>query len=115
MGESQMTKPLFVYVNWSESGDFEEKSLMSFQDFESKCYEITKDWEYPRGYDKTSITVLFSNGDEYKARVDLNHNCRGFKQHAESLIGFRNRCREEGKKLSNNMTECEDFLETVTF
>lgn len=98
-----MIKPLFVYINWSESPEFEENSLVDFDNFELKCFSITSRMEPNEGYDKTDIEVLFSDGSRYGARVDLDPGCRGFKDHAQNRI------------KSSKEKERSDFLKSVEF
>jgi hypothetical protein len=111
---SHTIKPLFVYVNWSENGAFKEKSLMDFEEFERACFSASADLDPSKGYDKTSIQVLFSDGSQYGARVDLNFKCRGFKEHAQIMIEGRKRLVKNGHELKNSC-ELTNFLETITF
>jgi hypothetical protein len=108
-----MTKPLFVYVNWSENPAFEEKSIMSFDSFEMKCSVATHNRTDRLGYDKTSIKVLFSDGAEYNCRLDLDQDCRGFKDHANSMLDYHAKREQAGVPYHNS--ECIDFLKTIKF
>ena len=60
-----MSKPLWVYVYWSESQAFKEKELLPFAEFERKAKLAAYSVGENNGYDKTKITVLFNDGSEY--------------------------------------------------
>lgn len=108
-----MAKPIFVYVNWSELNSLKEKSLHRFESFEMKCAVATHDMQGRSGYYKTSIKVLFDDGSEYSCRVDLDPQCRGFKDHAKSVIAYRHSREAAGVPYAD--AACADFLEAVTF
>jgi hypothetical protein len=82
-------KPLFVYVLWSESGEFEENSLLKFEDFERKAVNVGLSHDPEGGYYKTKINVLFDDGSEYGCRLDLCPNeAHGFRIHAYNFIRY---------------------------
>jgi hypothetical protein len=105
-------KPLFVYVYWSESNDFEEKSLLPFHEFELKAKMVAFLYQ-DHGYCKTKINVLFSNGAEYGCRLDLSpSDTQCFKQHSLRMIDW-----VESDKDSHvqDYAPNAEFLKTVTW
>lgn len=82
-----MSKPLWVYVYWSESSLFKDKDLLPFSEFERKCRQVARDVGVGNGYDKTKIKVLLDDGEYYEARLDIcpeEDTC--FQSYCESMI-----------------------------
>jgi hypothetical protein len=85
-----MAKPLWVYVDWSESRGFiyfEEKSLIPFAQFESTCRQMAREIGLGNGYDKVKIKVLFDDGFSFQCNLDVcpqEDSC--FQKHCEDLI-----------------------------
>jgi hypothetical protein len=109
-----MIKPLFVFISFSENAGFKEKSLMTFEAFELKCFSVTKNFKPQSGYDKTYIQVLFSDGTQDEIRLDLNENCRGYKDDAFSYMSYVRKCQNENKPVSEYLPKLQ-FLENVTW
>ena len=79
-------KPLFVYVLWSESGKFNEKELLTFDEFEKKAFIAAMSYG-DTGYLKTKIDVLFNDGSKYHCRLDLAQNDEhGFMHHCFQMM-----------------------------
>ena len=87
---------------------------MSFEDFEIKCYSVTRDFKPDSGYDKTYIRVLFSDGTEDEIRLDLNENCRSYKNDAFSYMSYVRKLQKENKPVSDYLPKLH-FLESVTW
>ena len=91
--------PFSVLINWSESKAFKEGELHDFMDFERKALEVAK--QNPLGgYDKTSVTVTFENGDEHQCRLDLGcgGNDTGFADHCLSTLEYNQKHRLDTDK-----------------
>jgi hypothetical protein len=81
-----MSKPVWVYVHWSENNRFKDKELMPFNEFERKCRDAAREVGVGNGYDKTKIKVLFDDGDYFEVRLDLCQNeDTGFKSYCDSM------------------------------
>lgn len=81
-----MSKPIWVYVYWSENSSFEEKQLLPFAEFERKCASIARDVGVGNGYDKTKVKVLFDDGEYFEVRLDLCQNDdTGFYSYCKSM------------------------------
>jgi len=82
-----MRTALWVYVHWSESSLFKEKELLSFVEFEKTAALAAHAVGLDCGYDKTKIQVLFSDGQDYEARLDLcPKEDTGFAAHCATLL-----------------------------
>jgi hypothetical protein len=82
-----MSKPVWVYVHWSENSRFKDKDLLSFVEFERKCRDAAREVGVGNGYDKTKIKVLFDDGEYYETRLDLcPQEDTGFQCYCESMI-----------------------------
>lgn len=80
-----MSKPLWVYVYWSESSEFKDNQLLAFDEFERKCERVAREVGVGNGYDKTKVKVLFDDGEYFEVRLDLCANeDRGFKSYCDS-------------------------------
>jgi len=106
-----MRKPTHALVHWSESTRFPgENALMTFATFEETAARAA--WANPpRGcYDKTQVTILFSDGSSYGCRIDLKQGDeRGFRDHVEQFIrGHEGGCHD-------NWPNREAFNELCTF
>ncbi|MHB9331403.1 LPD25 domain-containing protein [Phytobacter ursingii] len=107
--------PVEVLVHWSESGVFPfEKKTYSFTEFEEKAaYAASLTTEF---YDKTKITVRFSNGIEYGCRIDLAaHDKKGFRDHCQKVIAYSET--DEGHSFYTRigLMDCVEFLKTITW
>jgi len=114
MNQEKIT-PTSVYVEWSESPRFTDKTTYPFDRFEWISEGIAQSIDY--GYSKTNITVIFNNGAEYTCRLDINKECKRFMQHAKSLIRYY-RKREAENNLDiydKGYQENVEFLEKVTY
>ncbi len=81
-----MSKPIWVYVYWSENSRFDEKELLSFVEFERKCRYVAREVGVGNGYDKTKVKVLFDDGEYFEIRLDLCQNeDTGFRSYCESM------------------------------
>jgi hypothetical protein len=82
-----MSKPVWVYVHWSENKAFKNKDLLPFMEFETKCRQVAREVGLDNGYDKTKIKVLFNDGEYYETRLDLcPKEDTGFQSYCESMI-----------------------------
>lgn len=82
-----MTKPLWVYVEWSESTVLTKKSLLSFFDFEMACKKAVIELGVDNGYYKTMVQVLFDDGISHKARMNLSpQEDNDFQSYCENMI-----------------------------
>jgi hypothetical protein len=87
MWSLEMSKPLWVYVYWSESSDFKEKELLPFKEFERKALSAAKAVGIGNGYDKTKIKVLFDDGEYFECRLDLcPQEDTGFRSYCDSQL-----------------------------
>ncbi|MEQ9436037.1 LPD25 domain-containing protein [Hyphomonas sp.] len=106
-----MTKPIFVYVCWSESERFPEKTLWRFERFEELAAQVAQAHR-TGGYLKTNVTVIFSGGEDYVCRLDLApHDAQGFEHHAKRFISEFDRCDDAFTKENNQ--PLADFLKTI--
>ncbi len=108
-------KPIFVYVEYSESNLFDEKAIYPFNQFETLCICELKTKE-TAGYTKTKIEVLFSNGLSYGCRLDLHRDTPNFQQHARAFIEtFENRIKnyDDNKFLIEQTRSCYGFLKAI--
>lgn len=82
-----MSKPLWVYVYWSESSEFKEKELLPFKEFERKAKLAAMAVGENNGYDKTKIKVLFDDGEYFEVRLDLcPGEDHGFRSYCDSQL-----------------------------
>ncbi|MBD1576783.1 hypothetical protein HC723_10080 [Vibrio sp. S11_S32] len=81
--------PIWVLVHSSESKQFQTNDIWGFEDFEQKALEVALD-NPEGGYDKTFITVTFSDESEHQCRLDLgcNVNDLGFSDHCLSVYDY---------------------------
>lgn len=102
--ESTPIKPLFVYVEWSESIHFEDKSLLVFEEFERIAHEVAMG--HTTGYLKTQVYVLFDSGKRYECRLDLGQeDCKGFMNYVERLVNhYETSRRTEGESAKEFVT-----------
>ena len=61
-------RPVSVLVHWSESGAWGKEELCTFADFEARAQVVALGY-VGGGYQKTSVTVNFDDGDSYQARL----------------------------------------------
>ncbi len=64
-------RPVSVLVHWSESGAWEQGQTVPYTEFEAKAAAVAIPYA-GGGYQKTSITVTFDDGETYECRVDLS-------------------------------------------
>jgi len=82
-----MSKPVWVYVYWSESSKFNDKDLLTFAEFERRCAQVAKQVGVDNGYDKTKVKVLFDDGEHYEVRLDLcPQEDKGFQSYVEGML-----------------------------
>jgi hypothetical protein len=109
-------KPIFVYVEWSESNLFNEKSIYTFQEFETLCLCELKT-KQTGGYTKTKIEVLFSNGLSYGCRLDICQDTPNFYQHAKAVIEtYESRIKDynnDNKFIIEQTRACYGLLKAV--
>jgi hypothetical protein len=92
-----MSRPVWVHVLWSESSEFKDNDVLSFDEFERKARFAAS--LVSEGYDKTKINVLFDDGMKYGCRLDLSpieDSC--FASHALSLVRWYERQTDESKE-----------------
>lgn len=65
----------YVLVNWSESRLFKEEKRYSLNEFEYIANVVAHSNAPKSGYDKTKVTVHFSDGAEITVRLDLSQSC----------------------------------------
>ncbi|NDO80923.1 hypothetical protein CJP72_09130 [Citrobacter sp. NCU1] len=107
--------PVEVLVHWSESGVFPyEKKSYSFEDFELKAaLAASQTTEF---YDKTQITVKFSNGIDYTCCLDLAaHDKKGFKDHCTKMIRFSETPEGLDFYTRIGLMDCVNFLKSITW
>ncbi|MBJ7592623.1 LPD25 domain-containing protein [Aeromonas veronii] len=81
-------RPVSVLVHWSESGAWGEEELCTFSDFEARA-QVAALGYVGGGYQKTSVTVNFDDGDSYQARLDLAaSDTHGFTDHCLAMLAF---------------------------
>ncbi|MFV0573947.1 MAG: LPD25 domain-containing protein [Vibrio sp.] len=88
--------PTTVFIHGSESRQFQTGEVWDFDDFEQKALEVALD--NPKGgYDKTFITVTFSDYSEHQCRLDLgcNINDLGFSDHCLSVYDYHQQNRDK--------------------
>ncbi len=90
-----------VFVNWSENYDFNDNTAYSFEEFERIAWGVASSVEDTGCYDKTSVTVRFTDGEEYNARVDLNPQCTGLRNHVTRM--------RNSKQLHGESTEIKAY------
>lgn len=85
-------KPVSVHVHWSENARFKDETLYPFDKFERLCAKVIRNWDPKRlGYDKTKATLIFDDGTQYMARLDLApHDTHGFRHYLEQEAVFVN-------------------------
>lgn len=114
-----MSKPVWVYVYWSENRAFEEKSLLPFRRFEEICANAARKVGVDNGYDKTKIKVLFDDGEYYECRLDLcPQEDTGFKQHCYSMakwIGSERflKCYNHDPDIIAEYEEVKRYIESI--
>ncbi|TVO31879.1 LPD25 domain-containing protein [Vibrio algivorus] len=81
--------PTSVFIHGSESRQFQTGDVWNFEDFEQKALEVALD-NPQGGYDKTFVTVTFSDDSEHQCRLDLgcNMNDLGFSDHCLSVYDY---------------------------
>lgn len=81
-------RPVSVLVHWSESGQWEEGQTLPYADFEAQALAVALGY-VGGGYQKTSVTVTFDDGDTYQARLDLAaSDTHGFTDHCLAMLAF---------------------------
>jgi len=81
-------RPVSVLVHWSESGAWGKEELCTFADFEARA-QVAALGYVGGGYQKTSVTVNFDDGDSYQARLDLAaSDTHGFTDHCLAMLAF---------------------------
>lgn len=109
--------PLFVFIHWSESGRFEENSLLSFADFERQARQVAL-YQNGRGYLKTKVTVLFADGETYQLRIDLaEHDEHGFRHAVQGRL-YHWRSPEAAKPagtMGKQWARMMEFLDGIHF
>ncbi|HHP5454824.1 TPA: DUF3560 domain-containing protein [Aeromonas veronii] len=81
-------RPVSVLVHWSESGAWGKEELCTFADFEARA-QVAALGYVGGGYQKTSVTVNFDDGDSYQARLDLAaSDTHGFTDHCLAMLSF---------------------------
>ena len=81
-------RPVSVLVHWSESGAWGKEELCTFADFEARA-QVAALGYVGGGYQKTSVTVNFDDGDSYQARLDLAaSDAHGFTDHCLAMLAF---------------------------
>ncbi|WP_368177981.1 DUF3560 domain-containing protein [Aeromonas sp. R7-1] len=81
-------RPVSVLVHWSESGAWESESSIPYAEFEAKAFTVALGY-VGGGYQKTSVTVTFDDGDTYQARLDLAaSDTHGFTDHCLAMLAF---------------------------
>lgn len=96
-------KPVSVTVQWSESDSFAFflRRPLDFTEFELRARSAAHKKGSGRGYDKTSVLVLFDDGTQYECRLDLaEDDCHGFRHHIERQLAFSET--EKGHALGQN-------------
>lgn len=82
-----MSRPVWVYVYWSENRAFKDNMLIPFAEFERKCRSVAREVGIDNGYDKTKVKVLFDDGEYYEVRLDLSgKEDKGFQSYADSML-----------------------------
>ncbi|WP_049778721.1 LPD25 domain-containing protein [Erwinia tasmaniensis] len=112
--ETEIT-PVDVLVHWSESGDFPfENKTYSFEEFErAAALAASKTTEF---YDKTKITVIFSNGIEYGCGLDLAaHDKKGFRDHCNKMIRYSDTPEGLDYYTRMGLIDCVNFLKSITW
>ncbi|WP_086982429.1 LPD25 domain-containing protein [Vibrio aphrogenes] len=81
--------PKTVYINWSESNELNTGEVYPFAEFEKKALSIALTNPLG-GYDKTNVTVTFSDNSQHQCRLDLGcmGNDLGFNDHCLSIHAF---------------------------
>lgn len=115
MKTQNLITPVEVLVDWSESGVFPfEKKTYSFKDFELKA-ELAAS-QATEFYDKTQITVKFSNGIDYSCRLDLGANDKkGFRDHCNKMIEFSKTQKGLDFYISVGLLDCVNFLKSISW
>ena len=107
--------PVDVLVHWSESGEFPfENKTYSFEEFErTAALAASKATDC---YDKTKITVIFSNGIEYGCRLDLAvHDKKGFRDHCNKMIRDANTPEGLDYYTRMGLMDCVNFLKSIAW
>ncbi|EGH9360852.1 hypothetical protein IFG57_004014 [Salmonella enterica] len=79
--------PVSVTVHWSESSFFPGVNrIFTYEDFEYLAGFAAM--QAGQGYVKTKVTVLFSDGFEFKCRLDLCQSMENFKTYVMRFIDF---------------------------
>lgn len=79
--------PVFVEVTASESRSFQKEHQYPFAEFEALTLSVALT-NPVGGYDKTYVSVHFSNQDVYECRLNLGCGVKdqGFAEHCLSII-----------------------------
>lgn len=109
--------PVSVLVHWSDSAEFKgEEVTYTFEDFERKAKNAAALAGSSIGYDKTKITVRFSNGAEYGCRLDLAADgTQSFQIHAQQMIAYSKTEKGAAYYKQVGLMDCVQFLETIDF
>lgn len=94
-----------VIVHWSESFNFTDNSELSLKEFERISLITANAVPDNSGYDKTKVTVVFTDGQEYNCRVDLNKQCTGLVSHVRAMKVWRS--------MENDTKEVEGYNEIL--
>lgn len=115
-----MSKPVWVYVYWSESGAFKDESHIPFTVFENICKRVARKQGSGQGYMKTKIKVLFDCGEEWNMRLDLcadecGESC--FRDHCMSIVAFvkSERFQRLEKESQDSYLDQSKFIETINW
>jgi hypothetical protein len=79
-----------VYVEMSESCEFEDDTTYTYEEFNNKCQTVVNDCKNNdiRHYFKTYITVKFTDGEFYQFRFDLSLDEKNIKEAFEHRIRY---------------------------
>ena len=104
---NQVVKVEKVIVHWSESNVFgrENDKEFSFDEFERLATANASTMTENDGYDKTKFSVVFTDGEVYSARLDIEPRTPNLTTHVRKMRDYRT---EQG-----NFEEVEAYNEIL--
>lgn len=108
-------RPVSVLVHWSESGAWGKEELCTFADFEARAQVVALGY-VGGGYQKTSVTVNFDDGDSYQARLDLAaSDTHGFTDHCLAMLSFAETEKGRAYYQADGWQSLLDFVRGIDF
>ncbi|MGL4355084.1 MULTISPECIES: DUF3560 domain-containing protein [Aeromonas] len=108
-------RPVSVLVHWSESGAWGKEELCTFADFEARAQVVALGY-VGGGYQKTSVTVNFDDGDRYQARLDLAaSDTHGFTDHCLAMLSFAETEKGRAYYQADGWQSLLDFVRGIDF